>query len=137
MSLDPYPLPIPLSDALAHFEDAVRAHETVGSLNPEDRVSVQNDYEITRDTLIDVLCDFINTPKVQNTRGPIAERFFRQHEREIDVGGAMICTGGIKRCEDCRCGLPDDWRKQDADVIRARLLHTQLGEQMIERDEED
>lgn len=46
--------------------------------------------------------------------GPIEQEFYRLFGRRIDAGGIFLCTGGKKRCEDCRCGLPTDWRKRDA-----------------------
>lgn len=50
----------------------------------------------------------------QASLGPIEADFNRRFNRRIDVGGKYICTGGKTRCEDCRCNLPVDWKKQDA-----------------------
>jgi hypothetical protein len=49
----------------------------------------------------------------QASLGPIEADFNRRFNRRIDVGGKYICTGGKTRCEDCRCNLPSDWKKQD------------------------
>ena len=56
-------------------------------------------------------------PKLTDT-GPIEAEFVARHGRRIaQDGGFLICTGGKHRCEDCRCGLPSDWRAQDAAAL--------------------
>jgi hypothetical protein len=51
--------------------------------------------------------------------GPLEQDFFRRHQRRIDTGREepFICQGGTLRCDDCRCGLPVDWRDQDAEAL--------------------
>lgn len=46
--------------------------------------------------------------------GPIETEFFKRYGRRIDRNGMNICNGGDKRCTDCRCNLPSDWKKKDS-----------------------
>lgn len=51
------------------------------------------------------------------TMGPIEAGFYARHLRHIDIAGDTVCQGGTVRCDDCRCGIPDDWRAQDAEAL--------------------
>ncbi len=52
------------------------------------------------------------TATVVHPRNNVEADFFERFGRLIDTGGPHICSGGAIRCQDCRCGLDKDWRKQ-------------------------
>lgn len=52
-----------------------------------------------------------------NDMSPIEKDFFERFGRKIDIGGEQICTGGQQRCEDCRCGLPNNWKVSAMDIL--------------------